>query len=92
VPRRPGSRVPVLNRRQCPEIERSHRERIREKIAAKRRRGKWAGGRPILGYDVDRTGPSPKLVVILNVLHQSPPESRSVSHKSPAHHELRSSF
>jgi hypothetical protein len=67
-------------------------ERIREKIAAKRRRGEWAGGRPILGYDVDRTGPSPKLVVILNVLHQSPPESRSVSHKSPAHHELRSSF
>jgi site-specific DNA recombinase len=38
-------------------------ERIRDKIAAQRRRGKWAGGRPILGYDVDRTGPSPKLVV-----------------------------
>jgi site-specific DNA recombinase len=38
-------------------------ERIRDKIAAQRRRGKWAGGRPILGYDVDRSGPSPKLVV-----------------------------
>ncbi len=25
-------------------------ERIRDKIAAQRRRGKWAGGRAILGY------------------------------------------
>ncbi|WP_413431654.1 recombinase family protein [Crateriforma spongiae] len=38
-------------------------ERIRDKIAAQRRRGKWAGGTPVLGYDVDRTGPSPRLVV-----------------------------
>ncbi len=38
-------------------------ERIRDKIAAQRRKGKWAGGIPVLGYDVDRTGPSPKLVV-----------------------------
>lgn len=38
-------------------------ERIRDKLAAQRRKGKWAGGRPILGYDVDRTQPSPKLVV-----------------------------
>jgi site-specific DNA recombinase len=38
-------------------------ERIRDKIAAQRRRGKWSGGKPILGYDVDRSGPSPKLVV-----------------------------
>ncbi|MBM3999074.1 MAG: recombinase family protein [Planctomycetes bacterium] len=38
-------------------------ERIRDKIAAQRRRGKWAGGRPVLGYDVDRSGPSAKLVV-----------------------------
>lgn len=37
-------------------------ERIRDKIAGQRRRGKWAGGIPVLGYDVDRTGPSPKLV------------------------------
>lgn len=38
-------------------------ERIRDKIAAQRKRGKWAGGVPVLGYDVDRTGRSPKLVV-----------------------------
>lgn len=38
-------------------------ERIRDKIAAQRRKGKWAGGYPILGYDVDRSGNSPKLVV-----------------------------
>ncbi len=28
-------------------------ERTRDKIAATRRKGKWSGGRPILGYDVD---------------------------------------
>src|SRR3954469_23804250 len=28
-------------------------ERTRDKIAATRRKGKWAGGRPVLGYDVD---------------------------------------
>ncbi len=38
-------------------------ERIRDKIAAQKRRGKWAGGVPILGYDVDRSGASPRLVV-----------------------------
>ena len=38
-------------------------ERIRDKIAAQRRRGRWAGGIPVLGYDVDRTGPSPKLIL-----------------------------
>lgn len=38
-------------------------ERIRDKIAAQRKRGKWAGGIPVLGYDVDRTGRSPKLVI-----------------------------
>jgi len=38
-------------------------ERIRDKIAAQRRRGKWAGGVPVLGYDVDRSNPSPKLVI-----------------------------
>jgi site-specific DNA recombinase len=37
-------------------------ERIRDKIAAQRRKGKWAGGVPVLGYDVDRSNPSPKLV------------------------------
>src|SRR6266436_5523542 len=29
-------------------------ERTRDKIAATRRKGKWSGGLPILGYDVDR--------------------------------------
>ena len=38
-------------------------ERIRDKIAAQRRKGKWAGGIPVLGYDVDRSNPSPKLVI-----------------------------
>lgn len=38
-------------------------ERIRDKIAAQRRKGKWAGGVPVLGYDVDRSGPSPRLVI-----------------------------
>ncbi len=28
-------------------------ERTRDKIAATRKKGKWSGGRPILGYDVD---------------------------------------
>ncbi len=31
-------------------------ERTRDKIAATRRKGKWAGGRPLLGYDVDERG------------------------------------
>jgi site-specific DNA recombinase len=34
-------------------------ERTRDKIAAARRKGKWSGGRPILGYDIADT----KLVV-----------------------------
>jgi len=38
-------------------------ERIRDKIAAQKRKCKWAGGVPVLGYDVDRSGPSPRLVV-----------------------------
>ncbi len=38
-------------------------ERIRDKLAAQRRKGKWAGGIPVLGYDLDRSNPSPKLVV-----------------------------
>jgi len=36
-------------------------ERTRDKIAATRRKGKWAGGMPVLGYDVDPHGS--KLVV-----------------------------
>jgi site-specific DNA recombinase len=31
-------------------------ERTRDKIAAARRKGKWAGGLPLLGYDVDAHG------------------------------------
>src|SRR6478736_7829433 len=31
-------------------------ERTRDKIAATRRKGKWAGGWPVLGYDVDPRG------------------------------------
>ncbi len=38
-------------------------ERIRDKIGAQKRKGKWAGGAPILGYDVDRSTASPRLVV-----------------------------
>ena len=39
-------------------------ERTRDKIAATRRKGKWTGGTPLLGYDVDRGGRGgPRLVV-----------------------------
>jgi len=38
-------------------------ERIRDKISAMKRKGKWAGGVPVLGYDVDRTSGSPRLVI-----------------------------
>ena len=38
-------------------------ERIRDKKAAMARRGMWHGGVPVLGYDVDRSNGSPKLVV-----------------------------
>jgi site-specific DNA recombinase len=31
-------------------------ERTRDKVAATRRKGKWSGGRPVLGYDVDERG------------------------------------
>ncbi len=36
-------------------------ERTRDKIAAARRKGKWSGGLPVLGYDVDPKGS--KLIV-----------------------------
>jgi len=38
-------------------------ERIRDKIAAQKRKGKWTGGVPVLGYDVDRSETSSKLVI-----------------------------
>ncbi len=31
-------------------------ERTRDKVAATRRKGKWAGGRPLLGFDLDPRG------------------------------------
>ncbi len=38
-------------------------DRTRDKIAATRRSGRWTGGRPILGYDVDRSPQGSRLVV-----------------------------
>ncbi len=38
-------------------------ERIRDKIAATKRKGKWSGGMPILGYDVDRANGGPRLAI-----------------------------
>jgi len=32
-------------------------ERTRDKLSAARRKGKWIGGRPMLGYDIDPRGP-----------------------------------
>ncbi len=38
-------------------------ERIRDKLAAQCRRGLWTGGYPVLGYDVDRSERTPKLLI-----------------------------
>ena len=38
-------------------------ERTRDKIAAARRKGKFAGGRPVLGYDVLSNPTGPRLIV-----------------------------
>ena len=38
-------------------------ERTRDKIAATRRKGKWCGGPPILGYDIELDARGPRLVV-----------------------------
>jgi len=38
-------------------------ERTRDKIAAARRKGKWSGGHPVLGYDVQRGPGGSKLIV-----------------------------
>lgn len=38
-------------------------ERIRDKLAAQCRRGQWTGGYPVLGYDVDRSARTPRLVI-----------------------------
>ncbi len=39
-------------------------ERTRHKIAAARRRGQWTGGRPLLGYEVDRSRPGAIRLVV----------------------------
>lgn len=39
-------------------------ERTRDKIAATRRKGKWSGGRPLLGYDIDRSRPGAIRLVV----------------------------
>lgn len=38
-------------------------ERTRDKIAAARRKGKWTGGPPVLGYDRERNSGGPRIVV-----------------------------
>ncbi len=38
-------------------------ERTRDKIAAARRKGKWSGGKPLLGYDLIRSPGGSRLVV-----------------------------
>ena len=38
-------------------------ERTRDKIAAARRKGKWSGGKPMLGYDIQGPAGATKLVV-----------------------------
>jgi site-specific DNA recombinase len=38
-------------------------ERTRDKIAASRRKGKWTGGKPILGYDIERREGGNRLAV-----------------------------
>ena len=38
-------------------------ERTRDKIAARRRKGKWSGGMPMLGYDVENAGHGGRLNV-----------------------------
>ena len=46
-------------------------ERIRDKIAAAKRKGKYTGGMPVLGYDIER--PAKKLVI-------NPQEAKLVRH------------
>jgi site-specific DNA recombinase len=43
-------------------------ERIRDKVAAQRRRGKWTGGVPVLGYDIDPKGG--RIVVNIEEAHR----------------------
>lgn len=43
-------------------------ERTRDKVSAARRKGKWTGGRPVLGYDIDSRGS--RLTVNADEAHQ----------------------
>jgi len=43
-------------------------ERTRDKVSAARRKGKWTGGRPVLGYDIDSRGS--RLTVNVDEAHQ----------------------
>lgn len=45
-------------------------ERTRDKIAAARRKGKWSGGKPILGYDLLHAPGGTKLVVNKDEAHR----------------------
>src|SRR5205085_8433806 len=38
-------------------------ERTRDKIAAARRKGKWSGGLPVLGYDIQSSPQGPRLIL-----------------------------
>lgn len=58
-------------------------ERTRDKIAAARRKGKWAGGHPVLGYDIV-TGPGGSKIVV------NAKEAERVRHIFETYQELRS--
>ncbi len=45
-------------------------ERTRDKIAAARRKGKWSGGKPLLGYDIVSAPAGSKLVVTEDEAHR----------------------
>ena len=54
-------------------------ERTRDKIAAARRKGKFAGGKPLLGYDLPSTPAGPKLIVNEDEANQVRRDLRAVS-------------
>ncbi|MFO0836118.1 MAG: recombinase family protein [Phycisphaerales bacterium] len=60
-------------------------ERTGDKIAAARKRGRWGGGRPLLGYDMDSSPSGTKLVVnadeakVVNRIFRTYLETKSLS-------------
>ena len=63
--RQPGGRLHLHMMLSFAQYERELvSERTRHKIAAARRRGQWTGGRPLLGYDVDRSTPGATRLVV----------------------------